>query len=388
MWSVRLSIPLLSAGLVVHVPEPAGAAEPMTEERSPTDQRSRERRDVSEGHTRARSLLGREVRSNDDERLGTIDEIVVDPQTSAVIYVVVSSGGTVGIGDKKHAVPWHALTIDDERIVLGVSQHTFMQTRGFDGDWPDSANFALAPDDLRARAVPAERGAEMDRSPAAAPESQAAPPPDANAERAAELRENHPYGLTGGAGLDAARRHRSSASPEHREAEPTADEAAARETREAARSAAMDRDAIIKPLDREHLWSHRASDLAGLAVVRDDGRRIGEVEDLVIDDAAGRIEYALLDLAGTIGAGGRKALVPWEAVRLNLADRTLSVEADEEAIRQAAFEDGKMPDLNDPQWIERTRRAFNGGESGVFGYSIQTDAPPHRDDPPQAPREE
>lgn len=48
---------------------------------------------------------GKEVRSADGQKLGTISDFVVNPQTGQISFAVVSSGGFAGIGDKLRLVP-------------------------------------------------------------------------------------------------------------------------------------------------------------------------------------------------------------------------------------------------------------------------------------------
>ena len=98
----------------------------------------------------AGTLEGDEVVNAAGEKLGTLNDIMVDVPTGRVAYAVLSSGGLFGIGDKLFAIPWHALTLDAEnkRFILDVSKDTLEQAPGFDKDhWPSMA------DDSWARAV-------------------------------------------------------------------------------------------------------------------------------------------------------------------------------------------------------------------------------------------
>ena len=59
---------------------------------------------------RADKLIGREVRSSDNQKLGKIDDLVVDLESGHVLYAVLGSGGILGAGEKKHAVAPGAFT--------------------------------------------------------------------------------------------------------------------------------------------------------------------------------------------------------------------------------------------------------------------------------------
>jgi sporulation protein YlmC with PRC-barrel domain len=75
------------------------------------------------------NITGTEIRNGADQRLGTIDDVLVDPQTGQISYVIVNRGGFFGIGADDVPVPWAALraTPDLNLFVLSVSQQVFEQ---------------------------------------------------------------------------------------------------------------------------------------------------------------------------------------------------------------------------------------------------------------------
>ena len=48
----------------------------------------------------------------DGERLGAIQDLVVDKRTGWIAYAVLAFGGFLGIGGKYHPLPWSTLTYD------------------------------------------------------------------------------------------------------------------------------------------------------------------------------------------------------------------------------------------------------------------------------------
>jgi sporulation protein YlmC with PRC-barrel domain len=54
---------------------------------------------------RANKLIGKQVRSSDDQKVGKMEDIVFDLESGRVLYAVVGSGGILGAGEKKIPVP-------------------------------------------------------------------------------------------------------------------------------------------------------------------------------------------------------------------------------------------------------------------------------------------
>ena len=91
----------------------------------------------------ASTLEGNNVVNRADEGLGEIKEIMLDVPTGRIAYVVLSSGGFLGLGDKLFAIPWSALTLDTEgkRFILDVAKERMKNAPGFDKDhWPSMAD--------------------------------------------------------------------------------------------------------------------------------------------------------------------------------------------------------------------------------------------------------
>jgi len=54
---------------------------------------------------RAHNILGSEVFSSDQQRLGKLDDFVVDLDSGRILYAVIGSGGLLGAGERRVAVP-------------------------------------------------------------------------------------------------------------------------------------------------------------------------------------------------------------------------------------------------------------------------------------------
>lgn len=91
----------------------------------------------------AGTVIGDPVVNADDEKLGKIEEVMLDVHDDRIAYAVLSFGGFLGVGDKLFAIPWRALQLDAEnhRFVLNESKERLENAPGFDkSNWPDMAD--------------------------------------------------------------------------------------------------------------------------------------------------------------------------------------------------------------------------------------------------------
>ena len=91
----------------------------------------------------ADTITGDEVCNLQDEKLGTIQDIMLDMTEGKIRYAVLASGGFLGMGDRLFAVPWKALKQDQEnhRFKLDVDVERLKKAPGFDKDnWPNMAD--------------------------------------------------------------------------------------------------------------------------------------------------------------------------------------------------------------------------------------------------------
>ncbi|WP_322030367.1 PRC-barrel domain-containing protein [Paraburkholderia sp. J76] len=91
----------------------------------------------------ASTLESDSVYSSDGDEVGKVKEIMLDVESGRIAYMVMSSGGFLGIGDKLLAVPWNALTLDAARkcFVIALNSERVKNAPGFDKDsWPAMAD--------------------------------------------------------------------------------------------------------------------------------------------------------------------------------------------------------------------------------------------------------
>lgn len=91
----------------------------------------------------ASTITGDEVCNMQNEKLGKIQDVMLDITEGKIRYAVLASGGFLGMGDHLFAVPWKALKQDKEnkRFMLDVDVERLKNAPGFDNDhWPNMAD--------------------------------------------------------------------------------------------------------------------------------------------------------------------------------------------------------------------------------------------------------
>jgi sporulation protein YlmC with PRC-barrel domain len=70
------------------------------------------------GHTRAipaSKVQGTSVYDTAGNKIGAVEDIILDKMSNNIMFAVVGFGGFLGIGEKFHSVPWALLDFDPEK---------------------------------------------------------------------------------------------------------------------------------------------------------------------------------------------------------------------------------------------------------------------------------
>ena len=91
----------------------------------------------------------------------------------------------------------------------------------------------------------------------------------------------------------------------------------------------------------------KASELIGMSVQGTDGKKLGDIKDLVIDPEEGSVEYAVLEFGGFAGIGDKYFAVAWEALQLDQTNKKLLLDVHKKELKNApGFDKNNWPDLS------------------------------------------
>ena len=110
-----------------------------------------------------------------------------------------------------------------------------------------------------------------------------------------------------------------------------------------------------------------SEDVEGTDVYGVDGKKIGEIDHLMIDKISGRVTYAVISFGGLLGLGHSHYPVPWAALKYEPKLGGYITGITEEKLKDApAFSDDAWSDLN---WEAQVHKHYNAppywGSAGI-----------------------
>lgn len=241
---------------------------------------------------KASHLIGCPLTNSKNETLGEIQDIVLDGQKLRIAYAVVASGGFLGMGEKYLALPWQLIEV---------------RQRG-------SANKPHLTLGLDLETVKAAPGFDKDSWPDMASSTWAA--------------KVDAYYASG---------------TEHARA------IAAKDPTGSAKSA------VDQAPTSKGFVHRRLSKLIGMSVVDVQHQPMASVEDLIVDTNLAKVDAALLSFGGTLGMGEACALVPSEALSLDVEKGVFVFVGSSARLAALTLPAGKLPALNSEEWLTSAR---------------------------------
>ena len=95
----------------------------------------------------------------------------------------------------------------------------------------------------------------------------------------------------------------------------------------------------------------RSSKVIGMDVRNAAKENLGDIKDVVLDQPAGIVAYAVLSFGGFLGMGDKLFALPWAALKLAEDHKTFTLDVPKERLQKApGFDKNDWPDLNNRQW--------------------------------------
>jgi uncharacterized protein YrrD len=91
---------------------------------------------TSGGLIAAKKVLETDVYNPRGEKLGTVEDIMIDKVSGKAAYAIMSFGGFLGIGEKYHPLPWSTLTYDESKggYVVNLDKKMLENAPSYDMD--------------------------------------------------------------------------------------------------------------------------------------------------------------------------------------------------------------------------------------------------------------
>src|ERR1700760_4892306 len=73
---------------------------------------------TASGHTSAilaSKVKGTSVYNESGDKIGTVEDIVLDKQSNQILFAALGFGGILGMGEKYYPVPWSLLDYDEDK---------------------------------------------------------------------------------------------------------------------------------------------------------------------------------------------------------------------------------------------------------------------------------
>jgi sporulation protein YlmC with PRC-barrel domain len=261
---------------------------------------------------RAMQLKGVKVKNNAGEDVGKIYDLVIDMKSGEAAYVAVSVGGFLGVGDKLFAIPYDAFTFMPSEDAVTKNGRTKER----------SATKPTVTENKKLSDVVAKLDASKDT-------------------------------FKNAKGFD------QNAWPD------MAGEAWRNENDKAYSS--LHRRYGNKPAQAGNLA--RASQLSGLNVHNGDNQTVGEINDLIIDDADGHVRYVALSVGGFLGVGNKLFAIPLQSFDIK-KDTNEKVTAELPVTKESfkdidGFDKDHWPNIADKTWREHNDASYKSWSHGT-----------------------
>ena len=96
-----------------------------------------------------------------------------------------------------------------------------------------------------------------------------------------------------------------------------------------------------------------ANTLIGNDVYNHRDQNLGDIKEIMLDVANGRVSYAVLSFGGFLGIGEKLFAVPWTALTLDTVNKRFVLNVEKERLKSApGFDNDQWPNMADSSWAK------------------------------------
>ena len=97
-----------------------------------------------------------------------------------------------------------------------------------------------------------------------------------------------------------------------------------------------------------------ANTLIGNDVYNHKDEDLGEIKEIMLGMASGKVAYAVLSFGGILGMGEKLFAVPWAALTLDTENKRFILKVDKDTLKDApGFDKDNWPDMADASWTKK-----------------------------------
>lgn len=102
-----------------------------------------------------------------------------------------------------------------------------------------------------------------------------------------------------------------------------------------------------------------ANTLIGDNVYNPNEEDLGDIKEIMLDVASGKVAYAVLSFGGVLGLGKKLFAVPWTALTLDPENKRFTLNVSKESLAHApGFDKDDWPDFADKIWADNVHNFY------------------------------
>ncbi len=305
---------------------------------------------------KASDIIGMTVKNYQDEKLGKVNDLAVDVASGRIVQVIVSSGGFLGMGDTLVAVPPGALhhDIGQKVLHLDADQAKLKAAPKFDSSkWDENSQSTQASEVYAYFDQQPYFGANREGYETTA-ETNGAATADIKRVQTLPRHMDGTYNTQNGKLVDNARDAEAvnnAAASQNTLSTRNADGTWKREYSQNANQSASSGSSLG--------YVQLASKLMGKSVINRQNEKLGDVENILVDIASGRIVAVIIASGGFLEMGEELSAIPPTALSYSSNRVALQLDASKEMLTAAPhFKASQWPNFNQPSYASEVYRAY------------------------------